>query len=201
MGSSNSNSEPSSSLPPSPNSNSATQTRLLPCRLFGFLNYPRAGRRRSSSERGPANSSIKTGGVKKPSFSGQCANAGAAPPARAALSCRPFTPPARAALSRRPLAPPARAAHSRAAAPYAASTPLSRCTPRRLLAPPARTVPSRRLLAPPSRAALSLPTSLPLLTGKHRTPPHAERVERCLRAGPPRGDKQVRLPTWSPGGK
>ena len=40
-----------------------------------------------------------------------------------------------------------------------------------------------------------------LFTGKHRTPPHAERVERCLRAGPPRGDKQVRLPTWSPGGK
>ena len=36
-----------------------------------------------------------------------------APPARAALSRRPFTPPARAALSRRPLTPPARAAHSR----------------------------------------------------------------------------------------
>ena len=36
-----------------------------------------------------------------------------------------------------------------------------------------------------------LPTSLSLFTGKHRTPPHAERVEeRCLRAGPPRGDKQ-----------
>ena len=82
-------------------------------RLFGFLNYPRAGRRRSSSERGPANSSIKTGGVKKPSFSGQCTNAGAAPPARAAFSCRPFTPPARSARSRRPLAPPARAARSR----------------------------------------------------------------------------------------
>jgi hypothetical protein len=40
-----------------------------------------------------------------------------------------------------------------------------------------------------------------LFTGKHRTSPHAERVKRCLRAGPPRGDKQVRLPVWSPGGK
>ena len=37
MGSSNSNSEPSSSLPPSPNSNLATQTRLLPCADGGAL--------------------------------------------------------------------------------------------------------------------------------------------------------------------
>ena len=51
-------------------------------------------------------------------------------------------------------------------------------------------------LAPPAPPALpallSLPPSLSLFTDTHRTPPHAERVERCLRAGPPRGDKQVR---------
>ena len=41
---------------------------------------------------------------------------------------------------------------------------------------------------------LSFGSGINLLTGKHRTPPHAERVERCLRAGPPRGDKQVRPP-------
>ena len=38
-------------------------------RLFSSLNYSRAGRCRSSRERGPTHSSIKTGGVKKPSFS------------------------------------------------------------------------------------------------------------------------------------
>ena len=39
-------------------------------RPFSFLNHLRADRRRSSRERGSAHSSIKTGGVKKPSFSG-----------------------------------------------------------------------------------------------------------------------------------
>ena len=38
-------------------------------RLFSSPNCLRAGRRRSSRERGPTHSSIKTGGVKKPSFS------------------------------------------------------------------------------------------------------------------------------------
>ena len=94
----------------------------------------------------------------------------------AVRSHRPLAPPSRAALSRRPLSPPSHAVRS--------------ARSRRPLALPARAVLSRRPLAPPSRAALSLPTSLPLLTGKHRTPPHAERVERCLRAGPPRGDNQ-----------
>ena len=34
---------------------------------------------------------------------------------------------------------------------------------------------------------------LSLYTGTHRTPPHAERVEKCIRAGPPRGDNQYAL--------
>ena len=63
---------------------------------------------------------------------------------------------------------------------------------------------SRRPLAPPAppalSALLSLPNYLSLFTGKRRAPPHAERVEKCLRAGPSRGDKQVRPPKRSLGG-
>ena len=108
---------------------------------------------------------------------------------RAARSRRPLAPPVHAARSRRPLASPSRAARSR-----------------RPLAPSPRPARLRCPLAPPARARHAVllilhgfggavaGCSLSLFTGKHRTPPHTERLKRCLRAGPPRGDKQERPP-------
>ena len=86
-----------------------------------------------------------------------------APPARAAHPRRPLAPPVRAARSRSPPAPSARAATS----PHRHQT--------LIMISPDFPIPSH----------LHTPPFMPP-AGTHRTPPHAERVERCLRAGPPR---------------
>ena len=95
----------------------------------------------------------------------------------------------------RPTRAPARAiTHAHAArSPTHARTPAP---------PPAAPHPTARCQTTPHKSTrlrtacvcLRCSISLSLSTGTHRTPPHAERVERSLRAGPPWGDKQVRPP-------